>query len=84
MGSNMGKSSADLHAEADAIGHVSEVVNPARTLARREAQAETGTPTRATPSTPAPGGMSQASFSKSDSKPRSGPPAELLRKHHSR
>jgi len=77
-----------LHAEADAASaprpHISEVINPRQTMARREAEAGmTQTDTSLPASTPAPvstGGMSQADFGGTP-RPRTGPPADMLKRH---
>ena len=87
MGSNMGKSSADLHKEADEATrpHISETINPRARLARQEADAglsQTDTRRAAPAPAPAAGTMSQADFTQGRAK--STPPAELLKKHHGR
>lgn len=93
MGSNLGKSSADLHKEADEASsppapHVSEVINPARRLARQEAEAGLPqTDTRRVSPAPAPAPaptMSQTDFARSSGKPRSEPPADMLKRHQNR
>lgn len=86
MGSNLGKSSDELHREIDGASkpHIGEAINPRARLARQEADAGLSAP--AVPRAPAPapsGGMSQADFTKG-SAPRSGPPADLLKKHQGR
>lgn len=93
MGTSNGRADSDrLHREADAIGasqpHVSEVINPAKRLARQEAEA--GLPQTDTrrmpapaPAAPAPT-MSQTDFGKGGSTPRTGPPADLLKRHQSK
>jgi hypothetical protein len=90
MGSNTGKSSDELHKEADAIGadkpHISEALNPRARLARQEAEAgldQTNTSRAAPAPAPAAGTMSQADFT-AGSRPKSTPPAELLKKHQGR
>lgn len=89
MGSNLGKSSAELHKEADEASspHVSEVINPRRTLARREEAAGlpvTDTRRAAPPPAAAPApSMSQADFGKGGGG-RSQPPADLLNRHRNK
>jgi hypothetical protein len=89
MGSNLGKSSNELHREIDgATGNrINEAINPRARLARQEAEAgleQTNTSRAAPAPAPASGGtMSQADFT-AGSRPRSTPPAELLKKHDSR
>lgn len=93
MGSNMGKSSAELHKEADEASgnskpHISETINPRARLARQEADAgldQTDTRRAAPSPAPATGTMSQADFSYGKGgSGRSGPPADLLKKHQGR
>lgn len=91
MGNSRGREqSAELHREADEIGaekpHISEVINPAKRLARQEAEAglpQTDTRRAAPAPAPAQGGMSQTEFGRGGGG-RSMPPADLLKKHQGR
>jgi hypothetical protein len=88
MGSNMGKSSADLHKEADEATqpHISETINPRARLARQEADAglsQTDTRRAAPAPAPAAGTMSQADFTQGRQRSTT-PPADVLKKHQGR
>lgn len=86
MGSVSHSTSDELHREADAASSpkpdLADVANPRRTLARRE-EAAGLSPAPATPSTTSSGGMSQSDFGRGGSK-RTGPPADLLKRHQSK
>jgi len=88
MGSNMGKSSDELHREIDGASkpHISETINPRARLARQEADAglsQTDTRRAAPAPAPATGTMSQADFTQGRQRSTT-PPADVLKRHQGR